>query len=98
MRSYVFILLFTACFYSGLSANEKSTSKPNVHSCTELLPADQAYKLVLTTNIDTSKEVQGLSWSIKMTDGEGEEDSDAIDNKKDKEIEPFIECLLPLIQ
>ena len=33
-----------------------------------------------------------------MDDGKGEEKSDIVDDEKDKKIEPFIECLLGLLQ
>ena len=74
---------------------ESSTN--TVQSCIELLPDGREYKLSLQTSIDTKESGDELIWDIKMDDGRGEE-SDIVDDQMDKEIEPFIECLIPLLQ
>lgn len=93
------VLLFLGASLGAASlAHENGNTRGDVHSCTELLPPDQQYHLVLSTTIDTGQKKHDLNWSIKMDDGKGEEKSDFIDDEKDKRIEPFIECLINVVQ
>ena len=98
MREFIVILLSSMFFCSIVLSQEGASHKSTFSSCAELLPPDQKYQLVLTTNFDTGQKEQDLSWNIKMVDGKGEEKSDKVDDEKDKKIEPFIECLLTLVQ
>ena len=94
----IIILFISMSVCSMVLSQESASHKSNVSSCAKLLPSDQNYHLMLSTSIDTGEEEQDLNWSIKMDDGKGEEKSDIVDDEKDKKIEPFIECLLGLLQ
>ena len=89
--------LFVVVLNVNFTILAKSNTSP-VQSCIELLPDSQEYQLSLKTSIDTKKSGGELVWDIKMGDGRGEEESDLIDDQIDGEIEPFIECLIPLLQ
>ena len=98
MIKIITALCLLMSFCSAAMSQEGEQHKTNIGLCSELLPSDHKYKLVLTTTIDTSQEARDLNWSIKMDDGQGEEKSDTADDEKDKRIEPFIECLINVVQ
>ena len=93
-KIYFAILVVLSVNFTILAKSSAAT----IQSCIEFLPDGGEYQLSLKTSIDT-KEIGGkLVWDIEMGDGTGEEKSDLVDDQMDKEIEPFIECLIPLLQ
>lgn len=93
----VLLFLATLVFCLTAYASEINMKKTAMQTCIELLPRGYEFDVTLKTKIDTSNTISELRWEIEMGDGKGEEESDAVDDEKDKTIEPFIECLLPLI-
>ena len=70
----------------------------SIHSCTKLLPEGLKLRMILETEIDRNETQEELVWNITMHDEKNEELPDAEDDRRDKEIEPFIECMMPLLK
>jgi len=98
MKIHPKIVILSMALFAQTSIAGVNSGQNSISSCTDLLPTDNKYHLVLETNINPKGAEKELVWNIEMDDGSNEEISDEEDDRRDKEIELFIKCIMPLIQ